>query len=410
MIKLKDFLLFFPAINILADFLFVFEPLRIPIAYLRGFALIVVIITFVFGYSRQIWRVNKAFILIFIYCLTLLFFSSDLELSFQKYIKYLSGIIMFPIFYLQVSNIKDLIKVKISFLIILFIFVINFIFADLFNLGRGIYSDGQDNFNSGNLEGSSLYIGSLVLISAPLFYTFLKSYRSRIFYIILNISVVLILLLSMRRTALLMVVIAYVFIAFFYRTKSALYKYGLVILTLIVITVSVNFDKVQNRIELRSDRFEEGSIEKEGRYLETILIFANIFSFEDMSYSFFGRELFNSAGNYDYPDPKRLIHADYNIIISGSGLIGLFLYFLFNYQILLIFIRSRSISGKSSLYYLFWVTGFALLIASIAVSFSSGLFAITYRSTLYALLGTFIAVLNKKIIPLKKSPNFTKLN
>jgi len=400
--KLKGFLLFFPAINIFADSLFVFEPLRMPITYLRGVLLVLVLFTFIIVYGKKIWRLNEAFVLIFFYLSVLLFFSSDIEISIQKYIKYLSGIIMFPVFYLITSNLKDLIKVKRSFLIVLFLFVINFVFADLFNLGKGIYSDGQDNFNSGNLEGSSLYIGSLLLITAPLFYSFLKSYRSRIFYIILNISVVIILILSMRRTAIFIVLIAYFFITFFYRTKSSLYKYGIVILTLTAITVSFNFDKIQKRIELRSDRFEEGSLEKEGRYQETILIFSNIFSFEDNSYSFFGRELFNSAGNYGYPDPKRLIHADYNIIISGSGLIGLYLYFLFNYKILLSFIRIRSIKGKSSLYYLFWVTSIVLLITSIAASFSSGLFAITYRSTLYGLLGTFFAVLNKKIIPLKK--------
>ena len=403
--NIKAFLLFFPALNIIADFLFVFEPLRSPISYLRGSVLILVIFIFIFSYSRQIWKLNKAFIIMFIYFSALLLFSSEIDISFPIYIKYFSGIIMFPVFYLLVSNVQDLKKIKWSFFITLFVFVINFVFADIFKLGRGIYSKGEGDFHSGNLAASGVYIGSLLLIAAPIFYSFIKTNSARIIYFIFLISTALILILSMRRTALVMVAIAYIVIAFFYRYKSKLYTYGLIILILSAITISFNFDKIQTRIELRADRFEEGALEKEGRYQETLLIFTDIFSFDDINYTYFGREVFNSAGNYNYPDPTRLIHADYNIIVSGSGLIGLMLYLLFHYKILLILIKQRIKKRKTTIYYLFWVIAIALLVASTAASFSSGLFAITYRTTLYALLGTFAAILNKKIIPVRNLSN-----
>lgn len=402
----KNLLLYFPAINVTADFLFVFEPLKTFITYLRGSILILVVFFFIFRYGNHIWRINKAIILMFIYFSILLSQSSNLNVSFPFFLKFFSGIIMFPVFYMLVIHVRDLRIVKRSFFITLFVFVLNFILADLFNLGTEIYSDGQGDFQTGNITASGLYTGSLLLIAAPLIYSLLKSNSSRIYFIILNFSTVLMLILAMRRTALLIVVIGYATIGFFYRQKSSLYRYGIMVFAFTAIIVSINFDKIQNRIEVRSNRFEDGSLEKEGRYIETALIYTNIFNFDDLSYTILGREIFNSPGSYGYPDPERVIHVDFNIILSGSGLIGLFLYLIFNYKILVLFLKLKTNGRKSDLYYLFWVTGFAIFTISILTSFSSGLFAITYRTSTYALLGVVLAILNREIIPVG---NFTKL-
>jgi hypothetical protein len=156
------------------------------------------------------------------------------------------------------------------------------------------------------------------------------------------------------------------------------------------------FDKIESRFETRSDRFEEGALEKEGRYIETFLIWNNIFSFEDIKYSLFGKELFNTAGNYGYTDSYRVIHADLNIILNGSGLIGLVFYLFYNLKVLKDFYRFRKRVKLQSLNKLIWVISVSLLLASFATSFSSGLFSMTYRTAVFSLLGSFCGYLFKQ--------------
>jgi hypothetical protein len=400
--KFKVFILLLPALNIIADFFFVFEYLRGYITNIRGLVLIIIMLVAIVHYGNKLWKLHNVFILMFVYFSILILFSSRLDISFPIYIKFFSSLIMFPVFYILTSSLKDIKVLKISYFITLLVFVFNFLLSDLLNLGRSVYDhDGEQEFYSGNFTASALYIGSLILIVAPIFYSLTQRKYRKILYLLLIISTVLILVLSMRRTALFIVVISYAIIGFSYRNKSKVLRYGLIVFVMGFVVLGMNFDKIQNRIAVRADRFEVGALEKEGRYQEAVLIFNNILSFKDLNYSFFGKELFNSAGNYNYPDPRRVIHGDYNIITSGSGIIGLGLYLLFNLQIFLIILKQKKKRRLSKFHDLFWVISLALLVTSIAASFSSGLFAVTYRITLFGLLGSFTAILSKNILPIK---------
>ena len=111
-------------------------------------------------------------------------------------------------------------------------------------------------------------------------------------------------------------------------------------------------DIIFKQYDARRDRFEEGALTSEARYLETIAIWDAILSFENPAKSLFGLEAFHSMGGYGAGRFRgRQAHVDYNLILVTNGLVGLFLY---------LNISHRSISFDTTNYAAFSVNKKAL--------------------------------------------------
>jgi hypothetical protein len=149
-------------------------------------------------------------------------------------------------------------------------------------------------------------------------------------------------------------------------------------------------------LEARSDRFESGAIEREGRFLESEYVWDGALSFDVPLKSLFGLEGFNSVGNYaDGRFGDRQLHVDYNLIVNTIGLVGLMLYFAMFFQFgrRMIQLQSRTaLSPQVSLFLrsVFWM----LLLNQFITSFAGQMYHVSYRLMVFVVMGSILGTFN----------------
>lgn len=401
-IFLKKLFFFLPIYNMLLDIIFIVPILK---PYLIGLRFAYFLLFFITLFKlKSFWSEIKIFKILFIlifYLSVLGIYSSDSEKTYWSLLKFSFPLLMLPAGFYIVKTIKDFTSFNISLITTLLLFILNFVFSKIFHLGTSVYTTGDD-FLVGNIYASALYTGSILLLLFPVLNSFnnLGFYKKWLITLIMFLTL-LVLLLSFRRTAVIAVAIGYTVILIYSKYKAKL----ILGIFLSIITLFLTFpfyeEIIITRFEARKSRFQSGAIEEEARYKETGLVWNNILSFNEPAYSLFGKELFNTAGNYGYIDKRRVLHIDYNILVNGAGLIGLILYFL-------IFIKTYSISNK----YLIsdrkekFLTAIrpvflSVLFTSLVISASSGLLSITYRSILFTVIGGYLGFIKHTWLKIK---------
>jgi hypothetical protein len=149
---------------------------------------------------------------------------------------------------------------------------------------------------------------------------------------------------------------------------------------------------IEQRLQARSDRFETGALEREGRFLESQYVWESATSFDDPAKSLFGLEGFNSVGNYaDGRFGDRQLHVDYNLIVNTIGLVGLFLYLFMFVQIGLRMHRIRKYvvmqaDMRTLLLSMFWM----LLLNQFITSFAGQMYHVSYRLMVFVVMGSIL--------------------
>ena len=387
---LNKSIFYLPAILILCDCLFVFDALAPKIIMFRTFYLFSTILLFLIYQKSLFLEIRTIVYLLFIYFFILLMTStSDFSTSLERFIKLFT-----PFIYLFIGILtsKSRIITFSEFLwssrLAALIFILNFPISTLLNVRVRDYIE-VDNFSGGNLIASSLYSGSVYLV----IFFFLSNYygglkkkstNKLLDYLVLA-GLCIVLLLSLRRTAIISPLISISFLIFYRTSFNRVVKLALQGL-LVTIVISTQFlDILEERYKARENRFTAESIADEGRYLETVLVTRKIFSFDNFKESLFGKEFLNSSGNYGYYN-NRVLHVDLNQILHGSGILGLLIYLFFLGQILFSILLDR---GKSDLKSL-TISIFILICIN---SLSSGLLAISYRTIVFLIVGNLIGFL-----------------
>jgi hypothetical protein len=267
----------------------------------------------------------------------------------------------------------------------------NFLLSQLFQLGQSVYSD-ESNFRVGNLDDSWNVFTYAVLL-APLVIHFVgKSKYLRLTAYLGAIGNAMLVVISIKRIAILGLVSGNLIRMYFVPKnlkwiRSALFATGAMLVAFLFIQ-----DIVLERIELRSNRFESGSIEREGRYLETSYVWDEVITFRNPVKSLLGLEGFNSVSNYaDGRFGDRQLHVDYNLIVNTIGLVGLILYFLLFLQIFKNMLRFRHcmISHPRSrviLLSVFWM----LFINQFITSTAGQMYHVSYRLIVFVFLGSIL--------------------
>lgn len=145
-------------------------------------------------------------------------------------------------------------------------------------------------------------------------------------------------------------------------------------------------DIFKERFAARS--LENRPLSEEARVFETFRVIDDL-SRGSTSHILFGAELYNSPA---YFDVRRQLHVDYNILLHGSGVIGLALYFAFHLAIVGCHLRWRGGGAPTDLSRdidaLFW----AVLSMSLVISLSGSLTSMGYRSALFLTLGGILGM------------------
>ncbi|RZL46670.1 MAG: hypothetical protein EOP00_14285 [Pedobacter sp.] len=292
------------------------------------------------------------------------------------------------------NSFKGLKRLNDSMVIVLAILMFNFIISSFFKLGEAVYSE-EDTFLVGNLRDSwNLFTYSILLLPLLLFQN-IKNKKNTIVIFCLGFFNFIILLLSIKRIAIVGVVLGLLLQLYFTFQLKRIARYFFIIGFVFILSMPLYQDLLFSRLEARSGRFESGSLESEARYLETGFVWSETLSFQNPVKSFFGLEGFNSVGNYAQGKfGDRNLHVDYNLIVNTIGLVGLFLYFMVFVEIYRHYMKFKKIKVKVPIKVLnqFKALFLVFLFLPFFTSFGGQMYHVTFRMIIFIYLGAILGL------------------
>ena len=400
---LKKIITYILPINLLFDISLGFFEKGGVIPIIRALLMLGLLVFFLIKYSHN----NKYFsigIVFSIYVLITCLFSQDIMRSLSITLKVVISILSFGIgigFFNTFVRLKSLNN---SILIVAAILFLNFVISTVFGIGKDSYTE-ETNFLAGNLDDSwnmftySLLVAPLLLLQYNKFPTY------KILIQVLLFTNMIIMVLSLKRIAVVGLVFGGLIYALFnfnlYKNLRAFLSIVLVLLATFPLYESLLF----NRFNARADRFQQGSLEEEARYMESAFVWNEVLNFEDPIEVLFGLEGFNSVGNYaEGRFGDRNLHIDYNLIVNTEGLVGLVLYLSIFVQFFYLYF-----SVKASKQYIperlfkpingvFW----ALILTQFVTSFAGQMYMTTFRMIIYIYMGAILGIMLKYATETKK--------
>lgn len=324
------------------------------------------------------------------YLLFLVPFSSNLLTSIVGVLKYSLGILMFPIGYYYFNSFdkfKSLVKILIISLIIYLIFIG---ISNFFNLGKYDYAAGTFYFGSGSVNiTKDIFI--LVLLAPISLMIFPERKRLLSFLYLIGFMVAII---GIKRSVLIsgvLSIVVYLYITRFRARQVKLIFGGAVLFFAIFLVFPSVYDTFQKRVTAREDQlsFEEKVIEKETRYDETTQVL-NAWTTGPLLFKLFGSEPFNDRYYYR---TIRMLHTDYMVILSGTGAVGIFLWFYIYYAIFREKRKYAHLIYSNMLLIEINAIFTALIFVQLFMSVSSTVYAISLRGFIFLFWGASLALM-----------------
>lgn len=385
----KVLLLSIPVLSISAEITkSFFEQSDVMVA--RTILCMALVIILILKYLPQVIRFNKSLILLIGYLLTLLFFQEAPLQSFQSWMLLTESKMLMPLAFIILADqaaLSDLSRVLFWLGIL---FTISILYFLIMNVGANQYG-GTDGFTVGSFKFNRLYTGSFILLSLPLVFKFSKKSLIRKIIPVLALILVAILIISTRRTALIIILTgALVFAAYYYRKLPAILLGLVAFIAILAVAFPLYKDILLKQIEKRQHVFVEQKgfdLKSETRFEETLAVWKERVQSHDPFIIFFGEDLFNSAGNYDQGvHGTRPLHLDLNVILHGSGIIGLILFILFYLELVITFFKWRA-NWNNQAARLTEASGAAIIAPLVVLTFSGGMLAVTHQMIACMIVG-----------------------
>jgi len=341
--------------------------------------------------STNLFNILLAFLL---YISFLSIFSSKFLYSLSNIASAAIWMLVLPISFFLINNISRFKKLLNSIALIGVLYIINIIISTVFGITGKSYS--REIFQVGNLFTEGLNSMAYILVATPLIIHFRPKNKRVIF--ILAIIIFVLVFVQLKRISILAILTG-LMIQIIYSKNRISIAFGLiasVIIMLVAFPLYENILSVQYKV--RERRLTTVNIEEEGRYQETFHAFNETIFSNDLKLFLFGKEVFNSPGNYaNGRFGPRMIHNDYNMILHGSGVIGLLLFICWPIP-LYVFYRKMKILANHSfedkrLFDIMTVLFLNLLIMGYLISLSGGINAILFNSIRVALMGSILRIL-----------------
>jgi hypothetical protein len=365
------------------------------ISIVRGTVLSFITLSIIINYFN--WGRIKHLKLIFFfsfYVLTLVIVSSNPSVSLRVSLKILLSILTLPAAVLFFRTKQDLLKLNKTMILGMLILLANYIISQIFNLGVASYTGGTELL-MGNLNDDWSVFTYVVLV-APLIYKMEATKRTRLLVVILTIAIGVLLVLSLKRSAI--IAVSFGLSYYFLRTdrKRRAISFSLLVFMILLILFPLIENTFQTRFEARLNRFEKPQsevLQEEGRFIETIVVWEETFSFVSPLKSIFGMEAFNSVGNYGGGRfGRRGLHVDYNLILNTLGIFGLVLYLSIFWAV---FVKHKHLykSLKGWYPHEFRIVFEMLLLTQFVTSFGGEMYSITFRTIIYVYMGALLGYL-----------------
>jgi len=387
-----------PVLNILMDITMNFFPnFKTPIGVFRLAFMLGAILFFIFFYGLKKTKLNKFIVFYSVFILVLTLFTSNLEESFiDGFLKITISLFMIPLG-IRLGQIRYDAILK-PMIWVIGILLLNYILSQFFKLGVSVYE--EDSFYKGGATASApiiIALGVLVIYNA--FNKRTLPYAKWI-VMILVIAGMFVILLSVKRGAILALGVGLVF--YFFNTSkkvSSTLRLGFIVLGLLIVGLQ-NSDVFESRVAARST--ERNEFQNENRFKETVYVIEELGK-SNIVQVVFGKEAFNSGVVMTkYFGRPRQLHIDYNLILLGTGVLGLML-FMFLYKLL--YTTSKKLRVKSLIMdneiKNFVIENYALILAcitlSLVMSISGGLQFVSYRVMLFLIIGCSIGEMQRKL-------------
>lgn len=391
-----NFIYLIPIFNLIIDAFSYHVEKGSFIAIIRA----IVLLGFIFYVFIKKLKFLKSNIFIFLflgYLLMLIPFSSNIPDSFRIYLKVAVSILMFPVSYFIINSFDKLKKLNNAIIGVMIITIIYLILSNIYNIGSGAYIKANNEAFLIGFGHNKLLSCSISLVLLPIILLLINKKKFKIFILFLAIIIFIILLVSMRRTGVLVVIIGYLIYLIFSSYKLKKIISILCFVMVLIFSFPLYKDILLSRYELRSSHFENWTLKDELRYLETYIVLDEVFSFRSFRI-LFGKELFNSPYNYGGGRwGERVLHVDYNLILHGSGIIGLVLYSIIFYRIFSTFLYYKKRIPKELCYKELCAIFISLFLLSLFISLIGGMKVITFRSIIFMYLGAILGIFNKSI-------------
>ncbi|MCM5530070.1 hypothetical protein [Parasegetibacter sp. NRK P23] len=381
--------LFTIPVNFVFDYLYYFGGSQSLTSVLRiGWNLFIILHCLLTQKKLQAPRNNLLYFLLS-YWAVLILFSSNISASVIEYLKVAVSLMFFPIAATLINSHDRFVKFHRYTLYCLVVYAFFVFLSNMFGIGDISYESEDDDVFKTGLGDAKLYPPAFLVGLIP-FYLRQKIVTRKIFWIIIAFINFSLLLLSLRRTTLIIIALLISLFFLFAGHIGKLFKVLALAAILLAVTFPLYEEALTKRLEIRSNVYsEEYTVTQEGRYMELGYVLND---FEQNRYApvphLLGKEAFNTIDNYGFYKP-RPIHVDYTYIFFSSGLLGLILYLVFVFRIrkMAVFYRSKI---KKLVPKDYFAAFHALFIVFLLVGLSGNVWAMTYRMYIFSVMGSFI--------------------
>lgn len=355
------------------------------LSYIRAFILVAIVGSYYFYKKIRFDGISRIILIFLIYTLLISLYSSNYSITIPGYISIFVSMSFYIISYNTITNYDEFIKFKKLLFWIPLIYIFSIIIFDVFKFGTSVYG-GVGVLETGEgLHHNTIYTGVLIIV---LSFFLIKNFRTKYLILILNISMLTIIVLSGRRTAVVLIVLCYLIYIILGQKKEVI-KYVLVLLIFATVTFPIYNKPLLNVIEARGQRMTlEAGIENTSRFREMQAITSIMLGSKDINYMLFGTEYLNSFGTYRSSmflvPATRILHTDYSVILHGSGIVGVTIYLLFLIFVVLKTYKSYKYYGRNNSIVIM-LTCFTIIL--ISLTFSGSILNITFRTTFFIIFG-----------------------
>jgi len=362
---------------------------------IRGFITAIFLIFFLTKFYPKDC-LNKTILFFVVYYFFLCFFSSNYSESFYGFFKFMIAMFMFPVGYFFINSYVLFQKLNKFYFIALCLFVLNIVVANIFNLGTSDYLEDSFYFGAGRVNITKIML--IVLFASTNLITILNNKQKKYFVAILIISA-FITIVGIKRSVLLSFGTGAILYLIFNRLKLGIFKIVFPAVFIILLTPLIYpnaFNLVESRFMAREERigFDEEVIESEGRVDEMSLVI-NSWIEGSITHKMFGSELFNDRAFFN---SQRMLHTDYMVILNGSGLLGIILWFIILIGIFIKGQRYLRIFDNDIRFPFLRATFYSIIVSQLFMSISGSIQGIGLRSYILLYLGAIVGTMRGEYI------------
>lgn len=353
----------------------------------------VIFFLFIFVFSRGFpsGRVVLPTYFLILFMFLACFLSTSFFESFYVYLRFVIASLLFVVAYMGIKTKTQFALFNRVIIFVLAVQIVYVLLSNIFQFGSSDYLDESFYFGETGVNITKEMV--VAIFSAPLFYSLERSKGWRMVATVLFVSALIIVLIGLKRAALLSVG-AGMLIYFLLSPQKARAIRIILFASIFLVIISPYFiDLVYDRFEARSKKVSmsyEEIDEDEGRVQEINIVWDSFLE-RDVVKKMVGNDPFLMKD--DYFGIRRMIHIDYLSLLDGGGIIGLFLY-LWVYFAILYHILIYSLGFKNNGFYSELKTiGITLIVIQLIMGLAGTITGIGLRGLVLLYLGAICGVL-----------------